>query len=279
MPKVAVNGIELAYETYGEGFPLVLAHGWLASKEMWDAQIGPFSEKYRVVVYDIRGHGESDAPNVDNGSYTLETFVEDQRALMAHLGIEQAYVGGLSMGGMIAMRFALQHPTMTRALMLFDTAAGTAPGLSGAHREVVEGIVRAQGVVPVMRALYANLPEAQRIRNISELPAGVQRYIDRLEGVSVEGAIGGGRAMADMEPVLERLPELRMPVMVLVGDQDVLRGPSEEMKAKLPDARFVLIKDSTHGTCLWQPEAFTSATLDFLADVEAGQPVAGREER
>ena len=85
--------------------------------------------------------------------------------------------------------------------------------------------------------------------------------------------------MAGMEPVLDRLPELSMPVLVLVGDQDLLRGPSEEMKAKLPDARFVLIKDSTHGTCLWQPEKFTSATLDFLADVDAGRPIAGREER
>ena len=92
MPKAKVNRIELAYEVYGEGFPLVLAHGYVASKEMWDAQIGPFMERYRVIVYDVRGHGESEAPPVDDPGYTLDMLVDDQKALMDHLGIEQAYV-------------------------------------------------------------------------------------------------------------------------------------------------------------------------------------------
>src|SRR3990172_5677407 len=121
MSKAKVNGIELAYEVHGEGTPLVLAHGFTATKEMWENQIGPFSQRYRVVVYDARGHGESEAPPADDPRYSLDSFVEDQHALMEHLEIERAHIGGLSMGGMIAMRFALAHPQMTNALLLTDT--------------------------------------------------------------------------------------------------------------------------------------------------------------
>src|SRR3990172_9078397 len=105
MPKAKVNGIEIAYEVHGEGVPLVLAHGYTATQEMWERQIGPFSERYRVVVYDLRGHGESEVPAAGDPGYTLDMYVADQRALMEHLGIEDAYVGGLSMGGINSMPF------------------------------------------------------------------------------------------------------------------------------------------------------------------------------
>ncbi len=284
MPKVKVNGIELAYEVYGEGVPLVLAHGFTATKEMWDGQTGPFSKRYRVVVYDVRGHGDSQAPPADDPGYTLDTFVEDQRALMAHLGIAQAYVGGLSMGGMIAMRFALQHPEMVRALLLCDTAAGMASDSPWyrqieANRTAIETFVRSQGVLAVMRNLYAQRAQLTGFSLPAELPAGVLRHIDRLQKMSVDGFLGGGRALGEQESVLDRLSGIAAPTLILTGDRDYLRGASEQMEQRLPDARLVLIKDSGHGTCLWQPERFTGAVLDFLADVEAGRPVAGREER
>ncbi len=285
MPKARVNGVELAYEVHGQGKPLVLAHGYTASKEMWDKQIGPFSERYRVVVYDARGHGESDAPPADDPGYTLDTFVEDQRALMQHLGIEQAYIGGLSMGGMIAMRFALRHPEMTAALLLTDTAAGVGGIDRSEHaqrlenRQAIEATVRKEGAAAVMRNIYAQLAEAMGFARPEDLPAGVQRHMARLEDMSVDGFLGADRAMAQQESVLERLSEITAPTLMLVGDLDVLRGPSEQMKERLPESRFTLIKGSSHGTCLWKPEAFTSAVLDFLGDVDAGRPVAGREER
>ncbi len=286
MPKATVNGVELAYEVHGEGEPLVLAHGYTASKEMWENQIGPFSQTYRVVVYDVRGHGESEAPAESDPGYGLDTFVDDQRALMEHLGIEQAYVGGLSMGGMIAMRFALKYPKMVRALVLCDTAAGSTGGADDArrrwmeeNRETIESLVRSKGVSALMRDLYSRRAEATGITRPEDAPAGVRRHVERLQGMSADGFLGGGRALRDQGSVLDRLPEISAPTLILVGDQDFLLGPSRQMKEKLPDARFVLIKGSGHGTCLWQPETFTSAVLDFLADVDAGRPVAGNEKR
>src|SRR3990170_419584 len=122
MPKARLNGVEIAYEVRGQGYPLVLAHGYTASKEMWADQRDAFSHRYRLVTYDCRGHGESEAPAVPN-QYSLDIFVKDQKALLDHLDIGEAYVGGLSMGGMIAMRFALKYPDVVRALLLCDTSA------------------------------------------------------------------------------------------------------------------------------------------------------------
>ena len=279
MPKAKVNGIEIAYEVYGEGFPLVLAHGYTASKEMWDSQTGPFSERYRVVVYDVRGHGESEAPPVDDPGYTIDTLVADQKALMAHLGIEQAFVGGLSLGGMIAMRFALTHPSAVRALLLCDTSPGMdTTGQWAANRLLMEGIVRSQGVGAVMRGLYAQRAAAEGL-NRSNLPAGVVAHVQRLERMTPDGFLGVARAAGEATSVLDRLHEISAPTLIITGKGDFFRGASEEMAKRLPGARFVVIDGASHGTCLWQPETFTATVLDFLADVEAARPVADQEVR
>ena len=279
MPKAKVNGIEIAYETYGEGFPLVLAHGYVASKEMWDAQIGPFTEHYRVVVYDVRGHGESDAPPVDDTGYTMETLVDDQKGLMNHLGIEEAYVGGLSLGGMIAMRFALAYPGTVRALLLCDTSPGmNAEGQWAANRGLMEGLVRSQGVMGVMRALYVQGGQAMGVKR-ETLPTGIADFVQRIDRMTADGFLGVARAAGEAASVLDRLPEITAPTLILTGDTDFFREASEQMHQRLPGARFVLIRNAWHGTSLWQPEQFTSAVLDFLADVDAGRPVAGSEER
>ena len=280
MPKATVNGIQLAYEEYGRGFPLVLAHGITATKEMWDAQVGPCSERYRVIVYDVLGHGESDAPPVDDLGYAMDTLVEDQRALMEYLGIEEAHVGGLSLGGMIAVRFALKHPQMLRSLLLCDTTAGmSTSGLWAANRPLMETLVRSQGVAAFMRNLYVQRAQVATLPQAEALPAGILAHVERLGRMSADGFLGASRAAGDQDSVFDRLSEIRAPTLIVTGDGDFFRGASEQMKQRMPDARFVMIKGSLHGTCMWQPEKFTSAVLDFLADVDAGRPVARNEER
>ncbi|MCH8849904.1 MAG: alpha/beta fold hydrolase, partial [Chloroflexi bacterium] len=280
MATAKVNGIDLAYELRGAGAPLVLAHGYTASKEMYDAQLGPFAERYRVLVYDSRGHGESEALPADDPGYHLDTYVEDQLALMRHVGIEQAYVGGLSMGGMIALRFALAHPELVRALLLCDTTAGM--GTSGqwaANHAAIETLVRSKGVAAVMRNLYAQRAGGGDRPRPQQIPAGVLAHIERLDQMSADGFLGAGRAAAEQDSVLDRLGEIEAPTLIITGEQDFFRDDSERMKERLPEARFVVIKGAAHGTCVWRPEAFTATVLDFLADVEAGRNVAGREER
>ena len=275
MPQVTVNDVRLYYEVHGEGFPLVLAHGYTASTELWLDQLPAFSKRYRLVIHDTRGHGQSEVP-AELSRYSLDLFVEDQKAIMDHLGITEAYVGGLSMGGMIAMRFALRYPQMVRALLLFDTAAAPLPGEWHEVRGDAERIARSQGVLAAMQRLYearagAGFP-------MPEPTPGVVRHMAGLQRMSPDGFVGAGMALQQMGSVLERLGEIKAPTLILVGDQDPLLAPSRAMQERMPGCQFVLIKGATHGTCLWRPEAFTQATADFLAKVDAGQPVAGERE-
>lgn len=282
MPKARVNGIDMHYAIYGDGPPLVLVHGIVSSTAMFDEQVGPLSQRYQVIVYDVRGHGETEAPPADDPGYSFETFVQDLRALLDHLGVDRAYVGGLSMGGMIAMRFALAYPERVRALLLFDTGAEPAGSLRGemgnweGRWEAIVERARSQGVLQTMAWLYTQRGnELLGVRVPKEPPGGVRKLIMGLARMRVDGFLGALRAVGQQTGVIARLPEISVPTMILTGDGDFMREPSERMREHLPESRFVLLKDAAHATCFWQPEHFTQAVLDFLADVEAGRPVAG----
>src|SRR2546425_5373816 len=124
MPRAQVNGISLYYEVTGDGPPLVLVHGFACGIRSWDPQVKALSRSHRIVTYDVRGHGISEAPR-DAAEYSQAISVADLHALLVQLGIRRAAVGGLSMGGNIALNLALAHPTVVSALVIADTGAGS----------------------------------------------------------------------------------------------------------------------------------------------------------
>ena len=279
MTDVLVNGIRLHYRVYGEGTPLVLAHGFGATLDMWAEQIEPFSQRYRVVVYDSRGHGRTEAPR-DWASYRLEDYVEDQRQLMDHLGLETAYVGGLSMGGMIALQFALTHPQRVKALLLCDTAASNRQ-MEGVRGDRPEGPFAAavrrfivRDVIPSAFVIGRYLP-LERLPQLRDAPQGVKSYVRNLRQNTALGLRGAWHTIMERPDVEDRLGEIRVPTLIVVGERDNLLAPSRLMQQRIPGCRFVLIRDSAHGTANWRPDAFNKAVLDFLEDLEAGRPVAG----
>src|SRR5947209_5581300 len=142
MPTARVNGVSLYYEVAGRGAPLVLVHGFACGIRSWDPQVRALSRYRRVIAYDVRGHGLSDAPP-EAAAYSQATSVADLHALLAHLKIGRAVVGGLSMGGNIALNFALAHPAMVSALIVGDT--GT-PCLKP-HRFMADVMPKARHVV------------------------------------------------------------------------------------------------------------------------------------
>lgn len=282
MPTAALNGIELHYEVHGEGTPLVLAHGYTASLEMWREQVPAFSSKYRLVIYDCRGHGASTAP-AGLGRYSLaRDYVGDQLALMDHLGIGRAYVGGLSMGGMIAQEFVLQHPERVSAALLFDTGPGLVgvprdaafAARFGQMREMMQTLARTKGMDAIIEAMR-NSPMTFRPPPGTPVPDGVRRHVENMRRMSVDGYLGGGKALQDWPGSLDRLHQIAAPTLVLVGEHDALLSASRLIHERIAGSRFVLLRNSGHGTNLWRPDAFTRTTMDFLADVDAGRPVAG----
>jgi pimeloyl-ACP methyl ester carboxylesterase len=281
MPVDHLNGIDINYEVHGEGPPLVLAHGYTASLDMWREQVAALSAHHRLVIYDMRGHGKTTAPS-DMAAYRLEReYVDDQIALMDHLHIDRAYVGGLSMGGMLAQEFACQHPERISALLLFDTGPGspaaTDPAIAARFdqmRNMLSGLARSKGMTAVIDMMRANMPGATSAGGAAP-PDAVNRYLTNMAAMSVDGYLGGAKALQEWRGTLDRLPSIAVPTLVLVGENDSLLAPSRAIHAKIAGSRFVLLRNAGHGTNMWRPHAFERATLDFLADVAAARPVAG----
>ena len=274
MTDVLVNGIRLHYQVHGEGAPLVLAHGYGATLDMWARQTEAFSQKYQVVVYDMRGHGRTEAPR-DWASYNLDDYVEDQRQLMDHLGIDTAYVGGLSMGGAIALRFALAYPQRLKALLLCDTSARNF-ALQGDGSGSAPGAVRRfifRDVVPAGFVLVRYLP-LERLLQLRNAPEDAKSYARNLRQHTALGLRGAWHALMGQVNLEDRLDEIRVPTLIIVGERDPLLAPSRIMQQRIAGCRFVLIKDSGVGT-VGRPEAFNKAVLEFLEDVEAGRSVEG----
>ena len=151
MPTANVNGINVYYESHGDGFPLVFAYGIGGNTTEWEPQIPAFSERYRFIVWDPRGHGRSDSPP-DADQYTQEIFAQDLKGLLDHLGIERAYVGGLSMGGGIATRLAILHPERVAALLIIDSFSASGLETPQVNRRMREEIIRLAETEEIGRA-------------------------------------------------------------------------------------------------------------------------------
>src|SRR5437899_2793672 len=123
MPKLDRDGVKIHYEVHGTGPTLLLSHGYSSTARMWDGQIAALKDRYQVIVWDMRGHGESDYPK-DQSLYSEALTVGDMKALLDHVGAKKAIVAGLSLGGYMSLAFNASHPDRVRALMLFDTGPG-----------------------------------------------------------------------------------------------------------------------------------------------------------
>ncbi len=123
MPHIDRDGVQIYYESRGSGPAVLLSHGYSSTSHMWAGQVEAFSGDYRLITWDMRGHGKTDSPE-DQAAYTEEATVEDMAAILRACGEQRAVIGGLSLGGYMSLAFYLAHPEMTRALMLFDTGPG-----------------------------------------------------------------------------------------------------------------------------------------------------------
>jgi 3-oxoadipate enol-lactonase len=259
MHHATVNGIELHYEVAGpgDGTPIILSNSLATNFKMWDLQVEPLEmEGFRVVRYDSRGHGRSDAPE---GPYSIEMLADDVAGLLDHLSIDSAHYCGLSKGGMVGQMMGVRHPNRIKTLTLADTAAAMPAKDTWAQR--IE-MVRDGG----MEAVVAGTVD----RWITH--AGQQRSPDEVEQVRemilstpVAGFIGCAQAIMamDMRPTN---PSIAKPTLVVCGEQDTGTTPEQakEIADAIPDAILELIPRAAHLSNIEQPVAFTNALLKHV---------------
>jgi len=259
--KAKTNGIETNYELHGkEGAPwLVLSHSLACSVRMWDPQIAALKDQYRILAYDTRGHGGSEAPK---GAYTLEMLADDLKALLDHVGAKNPHYCGLSMGGMIGQTFALKYPGVFRTLMLADTSSGFPAQVWPLWQERIR-IAEEKGMAPLVQpTLERWFTEAFR-QSHPQPVAGIAKLI---ASTPVAGYVGCCHAIPKIN-LTARLKEIKAPVLVLCGDKDPGTPPAmaEEIHRNAPGSKLVMIPDAAHLSNLEQPAAFTQAMQDFIA--------------
>jgi pimeloyl-ACP methyl ester carboxylesterase len=267
MPLAEVNGVRLYYEVTGKGRPVVLVHGFGCGIRSWDSQVTALSRTHRVIAYDVRGHGLSDAPS-EAAAYSQATSVEDLRQLLDVLRVRRTAVGGLSMGGNIALNFALTHPTRVSALVIADTGAGSdghADWVATAHAFAAvldSGGTEAFADMAMASPLFAPFcgkgPAAQRF-----IRACLMTHRARGVAHTAREVLAKRPRIYELEA---RLAKLRVPTLLIVGDgDDPCLKIHDFMARTIPGARSIVLRRTGHLSNLESPAAFNAAVSRFLA--------------
>lgn len=263
----AADGISLYAEAHGEGVPLVLSCALATTHENWRPQVAPLvAAGARVVLWDYRGHGLSDAPE-DPDAYSMQAVLSDLgRVLDWAAPGERVIAGGLSFGGLASLHFALHHPERVRGLLLVDSGPGfKKPEAQARWEAMVErtaSFVETKGLpafveskaAPTFVGLKPELPAARAAGRAiaAQTPHGIANFARRVAGPAA--------------PILDDLPRIACPALVVVGEKDeaYLRA-AEVMEARLPDAERVVIAGAGHIVNLEETEAFNAVVSRFLA--------------
>jgi pimeloyl-ACP methyl ester carboxylesterase len=260
MPKIQINDIDMYYESAGGGEPLLLIHGLGSSSRNWERQVRYFADKYRVITYDVRGHGRSSKPP---GPYSIRAFAQDASGLLQGLEIPAAHVIGISMGGMIAFELAVHFPGLLKSLVIVNSYPEMRVETAREHIEKWQRLlvldllgVRQMGKV-LSKRLFIKPDQAELRRNFVEHWAKNDKRAYRR---SLRAILGW-----DAEA---RLGEICCPVLVIASDGDYM--PLEEKRkyvAKIPDARLAVIEDARHAVAVEKPDEFNRILDEFLASL------------
>ena len=267
----ATDGVRIYYEEHGRGFPLVLAYGIGGNAGMWEPNVAALSAKYRLVLWEPRGHARSDSPE-DPALYTFNRWTMDLRDVLDRLRIRKAYVGGLSLGGGIATRFTLLYPSRVRALVVVDSSSAAGLPLT------VENIVmRARSIEVTLKegmdamaefAIASNPNVAGRVKLDPKARDEIFAMYRMLAPIGYANSL---RALLAMDYITDQLPKIRVPTLLVCGDEDPSLGPMKVIQKKIKGSRLVVLSPAGHFANRDQPEVFNRAVLDFLAKVDVAR--------
>jgi pimeloyl-ACP methyl ester carboxylesterase len=249
MPTINRDGVSIYYEVHGSGPPLLLTHGYSSTSAMWHGQIEALSKHHKLVLWDMRGHGQSDYPD-DPAAYSEALTIADMAALLDEIGANNAIVGGLSLGGYMSLAFYRAHPQRVRALLIIDTGPG----------------FKKDDARDAWNKRAFETGERFEREGLAVLKAGSRER----STVTHRDALGLARAARGMltqrdARVIELLPNIKVPSLVVVGADDApFLAASDYMAAKIPAAKKVVIPAAGHAVNIDQPQAFIEAVLPFL---------------
>lgn len=272
MPFTTINGVKLNYELHGDsGDPLVLVHGYTGDITDWRHQLPVFAQSHRVLIVDLRGHGQSEAID-DRSQYAIDHFVSDVEALVDEVGFGRFHLLGHSMGGAIVQEFALKSPERLLSLTLHDTSDHFANAFNNPN-------------VVVWRDFRFKVAEEKGMRAVSEMqspfpppPHMPRERLDetkeRLARMSVHSFVGAWHGLSGWRGMRERAHEIKTPALVVWGDMDsqfIIDG-SKRLAKTIPEASEAVVPEAGHSPQYERPPIFNEALAAFLDRVSAGAP-------
>jgi pimeloyl-ACP methyl ester carboxylesterase len=263
--KTKTNGIEMHYQISGAGDCLALIHGLADNLDFWYEQVPEFSRRYRTLTYDVRGSGRTEGAD---GPYTIDVFAKDLHELLNALGFDGACVLGFSMGGRIALEFALTHPEMTTGLILANSGVEASPRPEmKKHRKIMRSVLTEADLETLSTMLTKGSfspgfssrdPETFRRCKAIRMQNDPSDYLAIME--AVDRALDAPVDLSRLEP----------PVLLIAGEHDALMGRSgaERMMKTIADAELKVLPTG-HASALEAPEEFNRTVLDFMAGLPA----------
>ncbi len=255
--KAKINGIEISYEITGkEGAPwLVLSHSLACSVRMWDPTVAALQDSYRILNYDMRGHGATTAPAMP---YTLDMLADDVLGLVSSLNIQNAYYCGLSIGGMIGQTIALRKEHPFQRMVFADTTHAQPPEAIKQWEERIR-IAESKGMAGLLDSTMERwfTPPFRASAQAKKIAALIL-------ATPVAGYVGCGRAIMGLNTTA-RLKDIKVPVLAVTGNDDGAAGGTRFIGETVPGAKFVGIPQASHIANVEQPEAFNRALREFLS--------------
>lgn len=258
MATAAVNGAEIAYDdTGGDGPAVILGHGFLMDRSMFEPQVEALRDEYRMITWDERGFGDTE---YDGEPFSYWDSASDCLGLLDHLGIDRAVVGGMSQGGFLSLRAALLAPERVRGLILLNTQAGTEdPDVIPLYQGMIDAWV-ADGPSDELAGTTASI--------ILTDPALSKAWITKWQDRPRETLGQPGTTLLTRDSIEDRLGEITAPALVVHGTADaaIAVADAERLVAEIPNAEpLVLVEGGTHATNLTHPADVNAAITGFLA--------------
>jgi len=258
MPKLRVNDIEMHYEMFGQGQPLILVHGLGSSGRDWEKQLPAFSKYYQVVTFDLRGHGQSQKPS---GPYSIPLFAKDTAELIKALGISPIHVVGISLGGMVAFQLAVDYPELVRSLVVVNAGPEVVARTMKDHWQIFFrfAILYLLGMRRMGMVLSKRLFPKDEQASLREI------FVERWAKNNFQAYLNALRAIVGWS-VMDRIHMIHLPTLIVTVEKDYTPiSAKETFVAKMPQARLVVVPNSLHATPVDNPEKFNEIVMSFLS--------------
>lgn len=260
---VRVNGVELAYQQAGDGVPFVLVHGFTGSGREWSGVIADLASDRRVIALDQRGHGESTNTG-DSTTYVFDQLVDDLAAFVDALGLDVFDLLGHSMGGLVAMRYAIEHASRVRSLIPMDTGASPTPGADAWMQPLLD-LVATGGLPAYYEAAKDVVFPGEPTEETAAARAAFKWTLDVMDPAAF---LALGKELTGYAPFLDQLAALSTPTTVLVGENDVgLRGASDDLVRAIPGAVLEVIPGAAHSPHVENRSGWYAAVARHFARV------------